>query len=54
MLKEESPETISVLNMFEQINRQERVSYHAFSMAMNWLYLIGAIELKNGALIKCF
>lgn len=54
VLKNESSDTISLLNVFEQINRHERVSYHAFSMAMNWLYLIGAVELKEKVLIKCF
>lgn len=54
VLKEESSESIALLNVFEQINQQEKVSYHAFSMAMNWLYLIGAVELKERTLIKCF
>jgi hypothetical protein len=53
-LKDESAKQINVLNLFEQINRTEKVSYHAFSMAMNWLYLIGAIELNERTLIKCF
>jgi uncharacterized protein YueI len=54
VLKEESSDSIALLNVFEQVNRQERVSYHAFSMAMNWLYLIGAVELKERTLVKCF
>ena len=54
VLKDESTEQIQLLNVFEQINRKEKVSYHAFSMAMNWLYLIGAVELNERTLIKCF
>lgn len=54
IIKEEPTDSISLLSVFEQINRYEKVSYHAFSMAMNWLYLIGAVELKERMLIKCF
>ena len=53
-LKDEPATSINLLDVFEQINRQEKVSYHAFSMAMNWLYLIGAIDFKERTLIKCF
>ena len=54
VLKDEPSEQVQLLNVFEQINQKEKVSYHAFSMAMNWLYLIGAIELNERTLIKCF
>ena len=53
-LKDDPSKQVQLLNVFEQVNKQEKVSYHAFSMAMNWLYLIGAIELKERTLIKCF
>ena len=53
-LKENSSKKIQLLDVFEQINKNEKVSYHAFSMAMNWLYLIGAIKLKGKHLIQCF
>ena len=54
VIKKESSNTICLLDVFEQINRQEKVSYHNFSMAMNWLYLLGAVEFKENTLIKCF
>ncbi|YCM42983.1 ABC-three component system middle component 6 [Verrucomicrobiaceae bacterium 227] len=54
VLKDEPSEQVQLLNVFEQVNRTEKVSYHAFSMAMNWLYLIGAVELDERTLIKCF
>ena len=40
--------------LFVEINQQEKVSYHAFSMALNWLYLLGALDHKEGKIIKCF
>lgn len=54
VLKEESSEVIALLDLFEAINRNEKVSYHAFSMAMNWLYLIGAVDMRERLLVKCF
>jgi uncharacterized protein YueI len=54
VLKDTRSEEIQTLDLFEQINRNEKVSYHAFSMAMNWLYLIEAIDLDERRLIKCF
>ena len=53
-LKDQPPEPIGLLDLFEQVHRQEHASYHAFSMAMNWLYLIGAVDLSDGRLTKCF
>lgn len=53
-LKDQPSERVELLNVFEQINQQEKVTYHAFSMAMNWLYLIGAVKLDERTLIKCF
>lgn len=40
--------------LFIKINQDEKVSYHAFSMALNWLYLLGALDHKKGEIIKCF
>lgn len=53
-LREEDDEEIDLLDLFEKINREDRISYNAFSMAMNWLYLIGAVKLEQRTLIKCF
>lgn len=40
--------------LFIAVNDTERISYHAFSMALNWLYLLGALDHKEGEIIKCF
>lgn len=54
VLRHEPDARLDLLNVFEEINRAEKTSYHAFSMAMNWLYLIGALEIKGKEIIKCF
>jgi hypothetical protein len=40
--------------LFIVINQTEKISYQAFSMALNWLYLLGALDQKEGEIIKCF
>ena len=45
---------INSSELFITVNQAEKVSYHAFSMALNWLYLLGALDHKEGEIIKCF
>lgn len=40
--------------IFVTLNQEEKISYHAFCMALNWLYLLGALDRKGGEIIKCF
>ncbi len=47
-------EPISPSELFIQVNQGEKVSYQAFTMALNWLFLLGALDHKKGQLIKCF
>ena len=47
-------QTIEAGALFLTLSTDAKISYHAFSMAMNWLFLIGAIDHKNGEIIKCF
>jgi hypothetical protein len=54
VLKAVPADSVSLIDVFEQVNQQEKVSYHAFSMAMNWLFLMGAVDLKERQLVKCF
>jgi hypothetical protein len=45
---------INPSELFSKINQHEKVTYHAFSMALNWLYLLGALDHKEGKIVKCF
>jgi hypothetical protein len=54
VLKVAPSDSVSLIDVFEQVNQQEKVSYHAFSIAMNWLFLMGAVDLKGRQLVKCF
>ena len=54
VLRDEPSGPINPGELFIKINQGEKVSYHAFSMALNWLYLLGALDHKEGEIIKCF
>ena len=45
---------INASELFVNVNQDEKVSYHAFSMALNWLFLLGALDHKEGEIVKCF
>ena len=53
VLKDNSSE-ISFFEAFIQFNQREKVSMSLFTLAMDWLFLIGAISSKNGRIVKCF
>ena len=45
---------VNVGDLFIKLNEREKVSYHAFSMALNWLFLLGALDHREGEIVKCF
>ena len=45
---------INIGELFTKVNQYEKVTYHGFCMALNWLYLLGALDQKKGEIIKCF
>lgn len=46
---------INFFDIFEKINSTEKLSINLFTLTLDWLFLIGAIDIsKNGNLKKCF
>jgi hypothetical protein len=45
---------ISFFEAFIQINQREKVSMNLFTLAVDWLFLLGAISSKDGRIVKCF
>jgi len=46
---------INFFDIFEKINSTEKLSIYLFTLTLDWLFLIGAIDIsKNGNLKKCF
>jgi hypothetical protein len=38
---------------YESLKRGEDVSVTLFTLTADWLYLLGAIKLEDGAIVKC-
>jgi hypothetical protein len=46
-------DSLPFFDAYQTLRKQEDVSIALFTLTADWLYLIGAIKLENGALIKC-
>jgi len=42
------------LEIYQSLNKHYSVSLNAYSLALDWLFLIGAIDSDNGGIKKCF
>lgn len=42
------------LVVFEELKKKISVSFNTFMLALDWLFLLGAIENNNGRIKKCF
>jgi hypothetical protein len=55
LVAENKSNEFDFFDLFEKINEKEKLSINLFTLTLDWLYLIGAIDkTKNGNLIKCF
>lgn len=41
-------------DIFEKVREREAISMNLFSLTIDWLYLLDAVNFKNGRLEKCF
>jgi hypothetical protein len=44
---------LSFFDAYQSLKAQEDISMSLFTLTTDWLYLLGAIQLKNGVLVKC-
>ena len=47
-------ENENFLDVFEKVRQRETISMNLFSLTIDWLYLIDAVDFKDGRLEKCF
>lgn len=40
--------------LYNEIRKDYDMSITVYSLGLDWLYIIGAVELDNGKLLKCF
>jgi len=41
-------------DLYLSLNAKEKISINLFSLGLDWLFLLGAIDNKNDKLIVCF
>ena len=55
VLLESETDTINFFDIFEKVNNIEKISINLFTLTLDWLYIIGAVDKsKNGNLKRCF
>lgn len=48
-----SGEPVPFFDVYQGLKEREDISMALFTLAADWLYLLGLIKLEHGALIKC-
>lgn len=46
--------SIDSIELFDSVKKIQPISFGLYSLALDWLFLIGAVELKNNELLRCF
>mgnify|MGYP003111663248 FL=1 len=54
VLKTYDSDSINYFEVYSDLNKIEKVSINLFSLALDWLYLLGVIDNKEGQLKRCF
>lgn len=45
---------LDFLDIFEKLKKRNNVSFNTYMLALDWLFLLGAVESKEGRVRKCF
>lgn len=43
-----------ILDVFARVKQAEPISMNLYNLTLDWLFMLGAIDIKNGRIIKCF
>ena len=54
VLGDTSGTTVELYPTYENLNARQGVSVNAFLLALDWLFLIGAVSNDDGRIKKCF
>lgn len=54
ILKRETSKSFSYDDVFELLNRKQKVSINLYTLSLDWLYMLKTISLNNKGLVKCF
>lgn len=54
-LKKEQESNFDFLELFQNVNSIEKMSVKAFTLALDWLYILGSVKMdEKGKIEKCF
>ena len=45
---------VDFFDAFQRLNDQEKVSMNLFTLTLDWLFLLGVVNSKDGYVEKCF
>lgn len=51
---DESVGEINPIFLFEELKNSHNISFESYLLALDWLFILGAIEGKRGSIKKCF
>jgi hypothetical protein len=54
VLQENSDDQLDFLDVFEHVKFKIKITFNTFMLALDWLFILGAITNKDGKIKKCF
>jgi hypothetical protein len=45
---------VDFFDAFQRLNDQEKVSMNLFALTLDWLFILGVVNSKDGYVEKCF
>lgn len=54
MLRVSTSPEIKYLDLYHRLNIVKPISIEAFSMTLDWLFILGVIDVQQGGIKKCF
>lgn len=45
---------VDFFDVFAEIKKEENISINLFCLTLDWLYVLGVIDIHNGKIAKCF
>lgn len=53
-IRQHGGEEITFFSLFEMLHADHEISIDAYALALDWLFLLGAIDGDKGVIKKCF
>lgn len=54
ILKQNPKQNIAFLDVFHKVNEKEKISVNLFTFTLDWLFLLGVVDIYKGHIKRCF